>query len=240
MKTVNQSIIANVIHQNLSYYNEIAADYNLIMSRENSNAIIREMVGTKFRHIVKPGVVLDFGGGTGLDINWLIENEYHVLFCEPSFRMRQKAMDNMKNYSSTLTVSFLNDFNSDFTNWGYTPPFPQMVDAILSNFATINCIPGIQLLFKNLASVLKKGGHLIALVLDIHSRKMLNPGYIARMKSFFFQITLQVNIEYKEKRQTVYIYSLQELKKASCEYFNFSSFERLEEYGFTLIHLIKK
>ncbi|MDP9041293.1 MAG: hypothetical protein M3N30_04880, partial [Bacteroidota bacterium] len=51
--------------QNIAYYDGIAADYDAILDRDSSNAIIRAKVADTFSSLVKSGTVLDFGGGTG-------------------------------------------------------------------------------------------------------------------------------------------------------------------------------
>jgi len=49
-----------------------------------------------------------------------------------------------------------------------------------------------------------------------------------------------MSVKHKGDEQMVFIYSLKEIKKASELYFNLHSFEYLTEYGFCLVHLIKK
>ena len=42
-------------------------------------------------------------------------------------------------------------YQTDFRNWNAGFPFDQKVNAVLANFAVINCIPDIELLFEKLA-----------------------------------------------------------------------------------------
>ena len=58
--------------ENILYYDAIANDYNDMLDK-NPDRIVREKVTTKFCSIVKASAVLDFGGGTGLDLDWLAE-----------------------------------------------------------------------------------------------------------------------------------------------------------------------
>src|ERR1700722_678196 len=81
-----------IYRQNISYYDEIADDYDAMLQRDASNKITREKVAEKFTLLVKNGAVLDFGGGTGSDLGWLSGGNYDILFCEPSVGMRRKAI----------------------------------------------------------------------------------------------------------------------------------------------------
>ena len=92
--------------QNISYYNEIADFYDHIMEKKDSNKIVRGKVAEKFCDIVKEGNVLDFGGGTGLDLDWLTSKGYSVFFCEPSSGMREKAVNHNNNLLNHPNVLF--------------------------------------------------------------------------------------------------------------------------------------
>ena len=170
--------------ENILYYNAIANEYNDMLDK-NPDRIVREKVANKFCSIVKEAAVLDFGGGTGLDLEWLADNNHTIFFCEPSIGMRETAICNYANLLHD-NVIFLDDFAADFRQWHLQLPFPVKVDAVLSNFAVLNCIPDIELLFQKLAVVVKPGGNIIALVLTKNLKKIkwnfsqhsLNPLFI--------------------------------------------------------------
>jgi SAM-dependent methyltransferase len=232
--------IENAIKEkNISFYNAIAGNYEAMLEEQSFNKIVRQIVADKFYENVKEGNVLDFGGGTGLDLKWLAYNNYHLFFCEPSTGMRKKAIAYKATFLSNKDIFFLDDDTTDYTNWCTTPPFKNKMDAVLSNFAVINCIPDIELLFKNLASVMNPGGNLVALVLD--DRKRMAKFSIKNIiKSFILQKTITMPVKYNGNEHTVFIYSMKKLRKAAAPYFNFCSHEYLTEYGFCLIHLTKK
>ena len=224
--------------KNIGYYDEIAINYDTILDQETSNEIVRKRVEEKFTNLVQSGYILDFGGGTGRDLGWLIKNNYQVIFCEPSEQMRKKAIDQSNTNPGINNITFLKNDQIDFTNWHFNPPFSVKLDAILSNFAVINCISDIELLFKNLALFLKPGGHLLALMLNNNykkSRLQQARNYIRRLISGRPSI---INIRYNDHKQTVYVYSAKEIVSASKANFNLSSSEPLFE--FTLFHFIKK
>ena len=223
--------------ENIVYYNAIANEYNNMLNKD-SDRIVREKVTNKFCSITKAATVLDFGGGTGLDLEWLSDNNHVIFFCEPSAGMREIAIANHENLAHD-NVIFLGDSAIDFTQWNFELPFTEKVDAILSNFAVLNCIADIELLFQNLALVIKPGGNMLALMLT-KNYKILKGNFRNILASFINKKPAAINLKYKKYQQTVYIYSIKEIIKASKKYFNFCSSEVLPASGFTLIHLQRK
>src|SRR2546422_9694183 len=92
---------------NIVFYDSIADDYNKLDSKESSNKIIREKVKEKFLKSVCGKIVLDFGGGTGLDLEWLRENYVQVYFCEPSEKMRAQAIQLNRETIKSNSIVFL-------------------------------------------------------------------------------------------------------------------------------------
>ena len=223
-----------VIQQNVSYYDEIAKQYDEILDRDNSNRIIREKVKAIFCKLVPPGVVLDFGGGTGKDLQWLTGNGYRVLFCEPSVKMREKAMS--LHYNGVVV---LENIASNFVTWETEPPFSERVDAILANFAVINSIPDLKLLFKHLSLVIRSDGHLFMLVLRNTLKKRWRAHRVATIGSFFTGATVATEVRFNQRWQRVYLYTTRRIKKDALRYFHFKGYH-LEESGFTLMHFIRK
>lgn len=230
---------AETIEQNISYYNEAANEYNNIMDLEQSNQFVRRKVKEKMLGLLKSGWVLDFGGGTGLDLEWLASGHYKILFCEPAVAMREKAIRFNDESLHKNDIVFLETGKTDFRNWHHELPFSQKVDAILSNFGVINYIPDLPLLFKNLAGIIKPGGHFIALVLDLSFKKKLKSHRRNAISSFVLRHPFVMYIPYKEERQTVIVHTLKEIKKASRDYFDYCSEESLSKFGFTLIQLVR-
>lgn len=223
-----------VIQQNVSYYDEIAMQYDEILDRENSNRITREKVKAAFCALVPAGGVLDFGGGTGKDLPWLTGNGYRVIFCEPSVNMREKAIS--LNYSGVI---FLENNASNFVTWETESPFSEKVDAILANFAVINSIPDLRLLFKNLSMVIKPGGHLLMLVLNNTFQKRWRSHRVATILSLFTGSTLATDIQFNQRRQRVYLYTTRRIKKDALPYFYFRAYH-IKEPGFILMHFTRK
>src|SRR6202035_4865586 len=106
-----------ISRQNISYYNEIAPDYDDILNKDKANTIIRDKVAAKFTSLVNGGAVLDFGGGTGQDFGWLLQRGYHIIFCEPSVAMRQIAIERAKSEFPGAGISFFDENTTDFRSW---------------------------------------------------------------------------------------------------------------------------
>ena len=223
--------------KNIAFYNQIADDYDAILDEDSSNEAVRKRVREKLIGLVKDGLVLDFGGGTGRDLEWLVSNQFDVIFCEPSEGMRQKAIERYKNSDLINRVTFLEDDKVDFAGWHIEPPVSIKVDTILSDFAVFNCIENLDLLFKNLAQIIKPGGHLLALMLNPLHKRNLRWRLREYIRSLVFDRPLIKNVGYKAHQQTVYVYSRKNIRKASASYFNICSIEPLSE--FILIHFVK-
>lgn len=222
--------------ENIFYYDQIANEYDKI-TKDKNNTIIRERMEEKFKSIVSNGLVLDFGGGTGLDLEWLTSNNYRVIFCEPSNKMKEIAIDNYKQNNQIL---FLHTPQTDFHNWSSQLPFAEKVDAVLCNFAVLNCIADIKTFFKNLATVMRPGADFIALILDNGFEKMMKQSKRKAVSSLIFHLPFKFYIHYNQHRQTVYIHTDKAIKDASEKFFEFKNKERWDKHGFCWIHLVRK
>jgi ubiquinone/menaquinone biosynthesis C-methylase UbiE len=220
-------------NENILYYNAIAAEYNDMLSRE-SDSLVREKVSRKFCDLVTKATVLDFGGGTGLDLSWLAPNNTAVFFCEPSHAMRRKAISSREDFAND-NVFFLDDTASDFRQWKHLAPFKRPVDAVLANFAVLNCIADLPRLFDSLAIITRPGADMMCLVLS----KASNPGkrgVRAMLKSFLHTSPTTIQLKYKNNRQTVYLYSPEEIISAAKPNFDCCSIEAIPGSDFTLLH----
>ncbi|GGB18844.1 glycosyltransferase [Puia dinghuensis] len=224
---------------NIRFYDAIAAEYDAILDKEESNRGIRQAVATRFMKTVPAGCVLDFGGGTGLDLKWLTKNRYNVIFCEPSRGMRDQAIMRNMDLLGSKQVIFLEDVRTDFSTWGKMMPFEQKVDAILSNFAVINSIQDIGLLFRNLALVVKPYGHFFALVLNERPH-LFSSGLTGAVKSLIGGRLPEMKVNYRQCEQSVYLHPKKSIRKVSRPWFELYTCEPFGGMGFSLIHLIRK
>src|SRR6218665_3714320 len=142
------------------FYDTIAQDYDKYLQVADDQKV-REAVTKIMTSKIPQSVILDFGGGTGLDLEWL-SKRYTVYFLEPSAGMRAVAKE--RRIERANAISFVEE-HLDFTEWTESV-LPVQVDGILANFAVLNCIENIPLLFNKLALLTKPGSFLFATVLD--------------------------------------------------------------------------
>jgi SAM-dependent methyltransferase len=225
---------------NISYYDNIAADYDAILNEDKKNINIRNKVADTFISLVKGGKVLDFGGGTGLDFGWLLQHRYSITYCEPSVVMRRMAMERKAREFPGSSIFFLEGDLTDFSKWDVTSPFKQEMNAVLANFAVFNCIPDIEMLFAKLWLSLEPGGMVLALILDSSLIRRLRINLKGTILSLFSGDPVSFFVDYNGERQMVYIHSVKAIKKASGHKFKFIHHERMDGFGFSLIHLIRK
>ncbi len=231
---------SKVIGENISYHDQAADSYDQTMEQNPVNKKIRQRVKEKFFQLLPSGLVMDFGGGTGQDLEWLTGHSYEVLFCEPSAAMRGKAIHYNDMVLHSDRITFLDSAGTDFSTWHQRPPYPQKVDAVLSDFGALNYIPDIRSLFSNMARILRPGGHFVLLVLKLDLKKRMKWHRRNAVKSLLFQTPFVMYIPYeKTRRQTVFVHTRKEIEVASAPYFTLGSEEGMEEYDFTLIHLIR-
>src|ERR1700760_2851105 len=77
--------------QTTAFYDTIAEQYDSHLTASDES--VRNIVAGAFEETVKGAKVMDFGGGTGLDLHWLTK-KYQVFFVEPSTNMRSVAVAN--------------------------------------------------------------------------------------------------------------------------------------------------
>jgi len=230
---------SRVAAENLAYHDQAADSYNHTMDKNPANKILREQVKEKLSSLLSSGCVLDFGGGTGLDLEWLTRR-YQVLFCEPSVPMREQAI----HYNDTIlrsdAITFLEGDKTDFTRWDKALPFTQPCDAVLSDFGALNYIPDVELLFRNVGKVLKPGGHFVLMILRLGFKKRMKWHRRNAIASLLFGNQFVMYIPFDNgQRQTVFVHSLKKIRKASAPYFTYAGHDLMGNYDFTLIHLIR-
>jgi hypothetical protein len=218
-----------------SFYDIIADDYNSQLTESDNK--VRKVVSLTFKRYVKQGNVLDFGGGTGLDLSWLLEDGYSVFFLEPSVNMRSVAK---KNLFKTATPAFIED-NTDFSKWSPAHlPFNEKVEGVLANFAVLNCIKNIDEFFRQVALLCDHNCFLIATVIDSKKEEIHDSNPIGSTLRNFFNKEEVIYNNYNGVGHKTFVYTLKQLKAASAECFNFISYTPVEASVFAVLILSKK
>jgi ubiquinone/menaquinone biosynthesis C-methylase UbiE len=220
-----------------NFYDSVAPEYNSHMT--DADASIRQIVSDAFKKNVRKGNVLDFGGGTGLDMRWLTnQKEYKVFFLEPSENMRLLA----KKLSEQLPGKpYFIEHNIDFHAWAASHlPVPEKMDGILANFAVLNCIKDIELLFEKLALISNEGCYVMATVIDSRPKALIKQYKLPIVLRSIFNMKGVVYSNYHNTGHKTYLHTIAHYKKASEKYFNFDSYTPLGFSNMALLILSKK
>ena len=227
----------SVKDQNIAFYDAIAGLYNKTMEKDPANRIIRRIVQQKLDRFVPAGRVMDFGGGTGLDLEWLSARR-SVIFCEPSERMREVAVALGQTMPHSSRITFLDSPQTDYTRWQEARPFSGEVDAILCNFGVINYIPDLEELFSRLTIVLKPGGHLFILALKYGFIKRFRQHRSRAVAVLFTRRSFILDIPGENGIQRVAIHTPGEIGCACRKSFTIRTCDILGINDFMLIHLV--
>jgi len=215
-----------------SFYDTIAGDYN---SHMHDGDGIRDAIQELFSmHVPEGSKVLDFGGGTGLDIPRMSKH-YQVLFLEPSEKMRSIAKEVDKQ-----NVQFI-EKNLDFNKWlPGNLPFEEKADAVLMNYAVLNCIKNIEVLFEKLSMLCNDGCIIMAAVIT-HSNEIVFKNQ--PLKLVLHNMVNKLPIIYQNYNgvgHETYVHSLKSYKTAAKPYFNFVSYTPTSVANFHILILSKK
>lgn len=147
----------------MEHYEVIADDYDEILLGDEVAVKNRDA----FREIVTSTVprdhlLVDFGGGTGMDAAFYANKGYTVLIFEPSNAMRSVAQNRIsKNISNGEIVVAEEDFE-EFIDLLSRQSRPV---SIVSNFGPLNHLPEPDNQIDQLASVVSSGGYFIHCIL---------------------------------------------------------------------------
>jgi 2-polyprenyl-3-methyl-5-hydroxy-6-metoxy-1,4-benzoquinol methylase len=221
----------------IEYYDNISLKYDDTLNSNQINTKIREEVKQYFLKNVKGKYVLDFGGGTGKDVEWLTKNGFTVYFCEPARRMRELAIKIFHKSGLSGEVIFLNDENSVYQNWiSNDHPFEHKVNGILANFAVLNSIKRIEILSEKLALITHPGAHLIVSVLAVRLNKIFSRDFLVIFKLYLTGNGLATIVKDEDHQMIVYMHTKKKLVKSLNK--NFDYVESLPVSGstFKLFH----
>jgi ubiquinone/menaquinone biosynthesis C-methylase UbiE len=223
----------------IDYYNSISNKYDDLLNTNPLHKIVRDEVKQYFLENVPGKIALDFGGGTGGDLPWLLEAGFKVIFCEPAERMKQIAVGSVKKMNSSEKVNFLSHQSSDYQYWSKDNlPFEEKADAVLSNFAVLNSIKDLHALSEKLALVTNEDSHLIVVVLNVKAKYLIRSGRKI-LKSLFKGNGLAVRIKYGEAYLTTYLHRKKKIIKSMSNYFEVIRRFPLSDDSFLLIHFIR-
>jgi 2-polyprenyl-3-methyl-5-hydroxy-6-metoxy-1,4-benzoquinol methylase len=218
------------IESNESFYSAIASEYNSRLTTQDN--VTRKSISEIFKQKVPRGSIMDFGGGTGLDLPWMLVHNYKVFFLEPSEGMRSVAKENSDHTGNLVFV----ETNMDYKDWTLNAlPIKEKLTGVLANFAVLNCIENVQSFFEKISMLLDSNGYLIVTVID--------PAYSSMSRSYSLVAALKLNLlgqlkilnQHKGIFHSTFIHSLQSLKKKSKPYFNLESYVSMRDSNFIVM-----
>jgi len=224
----------------IKYYNNISLKYDDTINLNPDNTKIRDEVKKYFTKNVRGKYVVDFGGGTGKDLWWLIQSGFNVYFCEPSKGMREVAVKNFQKPSSSINIIFLDDDSSNFQKWSKNNiPFEHKVDGILSNFAVLNSIKQLEELSEKFALISHQGTRLIITVLNVELKKILSRDFPSILNLYLRGNGLATKVQDGNHQMVVYLHTKSKLIKSLKKYFYYVESFPISGSSFRLLHFLR-
>ncbi|NJM24419.1 MAG: class I SAM-dependent methyltransferase [Bacteroidia bacterium] len=211
----------------------MAEEYDLLLTPRDR--AVRQLVRQKVSQYLTSGTLLDFGGGTGLDLEWLMAEGYSVEFIEPSEGMRAKARERLaRNPSWTGRVNIVEKFTDVFSWSDQSLPVALPVDGVLMNFAVLNCIHNLTTLFRQLSLVTRRGAYIVALILNPNPLHVMKHSVRNAIGLLLGAAAAQQVTRYRHARHPVLIHSLRSIKRATPQFTNVLT-QPIPNSEFTLI-----
>jgi ubiquinone/menaquinone biosynthesis C-methylase UbiE len=218
-----------------SFYESIAKEYDGQLTSNDTKA--RKEIAQLFDDQLTGGTVLDFGGGTGLDLPWLLASQKKIFFLEPSSSMRAVAKEKFRN---TPGVEFLEN-RLDFNAWSAEKlPFNEKVKGVVANFAVINCIKNIDLFFEKISLVAEKDSSMMITIIDPRFHAVMKNYSILTALRLFVSGTVTILNRNKDMYHETYLHSLDTFRRAAQKYFQINSIITVSFSDFIVIALKKK
>jgi ubiquinone/menaquinone biosynthesis C-methylase UbiE len=215
------------------YYDHIAGNYNGHMT-DSDNSVRKEVIKI-FVANIPGGNILDFGGGTGLDLPGLLSDQYKVFFLEPSTNMRAIAIESV---SEKPRKPVIIEERVNFQQWSDNHlPFTEKMNGVLANFAVLNCIPDVDSLFEKLAIICAPLCYVQATVIDVRPLKMIKTHSLKVAAKILFNRQLITRNYFNGIAQDTYLHTLQKYESASGKYFNLVSYKSIHSSNFALLIL---
>lgn len=208
-------------------YNIIADQYDDMLATDDVATINR----AKFRTLVtsyvpRDHLLVDFGGGTGMDAEFYAQQGYDVILYEPSHGMRRVAKDRVIKRGLSGKIEVSEDSFPDLLKMLSTL---QRSVSIVSNFGPLNhlSIPDTEI--GQLAAVVSPHGYFIHYI--------LRPFYLGfiRKKSFMFgvrKILMNESVSIRDGGYILHLFRVKYLRRRLSENYTFLTTVKSHPYDY--------
>ncbi len=221
-----------------AFYDRIAEEYNQQLTPSDKQ--VRRVVSGIFRQYIPRGNVLDFGGGTGLDLPWLLAGDYRVFFLEPSGNMRTVAKKTVNVIAGINQPVFVEE-NTDFRDWSSgNLPVREKMKGVLADFAVLNCIEEPAVFFEKIALVCERHCYIVACVIDARPHILLKNHPVKAVLRGFLSGELITRHVFNGASHETHIHFQKRFRIAYRRHFDFIAYLPVVASDFALLILSKK
>ncbi|HEY6082800.1 MAG TPA: hypothetical protein VIU45_05030 [Chitinophagaceae bacterium] len=221
-----------------AFYDRIAEEYDHQLTASDKQ--VRRVVSGVFRQYIPRGNVLDFGGGTGLDLPWLLAGDYHVFFLEPSVNMRAIAKKAANVIAGINRPVFLEE-HTDIRDWSSgSLPVLEKMNGVLADFAVLNCIAEPAIFFEKIALVCERHCYIVACVIDARPRVLLKNHPVKAVMRGFLNGEIITRHTFNGACHETHIHFQKRFRAAYRRHFDFIAHLPVAASDFALLILSKK
>jgi predicted TPR repeat methyltransferase len=210
----------------IDVYDNLAEGYDEAIASLQQNVITRKFVREKVLSLTTAHLAaLDFGGGTGLDIDWLSGAFEKVYFVEPSQKMREQAVERSRGVRNVVFTEM-----TDFRQWDLHT-FNPAPSVTLANFAVLNSIVAIDEFFEVMATCMGPDALIFALVLDSLPGRL---PLVKRIAAMFRRRNGAKSVVYHGKLHNTIVHPERRMKTAAGGHFEVTGEYAVENSSFIL------
>jgi ubiquinone/menaquinone biosynthesis C-methylase UbiE len=139
-------------------FDRIAASYDEQFTQTVIGRAQRKQVWKRLLEAFAPGDrILELNCGTGEDARFLAARGRRIVACDGSAEMIKVASARAQQEAADAEVSFQHLSNENLRLLSRS----QLYDGAYSNFSGLNCLPDLQPVARDLASLIRPGGHVL-------------------------------------------------------------------------------
>jgi SAM-dependent methyltransferase len=147
-----------ILHDAAAAFDSVALSYDDLFTRTTIGRAQRGQVWQRLLAAFQPGErILELNCGTGEDARFLGQRGVRVVACDVSSAMIEVAKGRSVMERGSANIEYRQLANEDLHALSEEAAF----DGAFSNFSGLNCMKDLQPLARNLASLVRPGGHVL-------------------------------------------------------------------------------